>query len=203
MASSSVIEDIEFIRATGLASVAYYYFDFKDTGKQDLRGLVSSLLIQLCTQSHRGYDNLSNLYDHHESGSRQPKEVDLIRCLKTVLALPGNGKVYIIMDAVDESPNNLGIPSAREKVLQFINELIDPRLLYLRVFITSRPEVDIQTVLKPLASRAVSLHAQGGQRRDIINYIKSVVESDASMQRWRPEDRQLVIHSLSEKADGM
>lgn len=44
-ASSSIIR-----RTTGLASVAYYYFDCKDTGKQDRRGLVSSLLTQLCTQ---------------------------------------------------------------------------------------------------------------------------------------------------------
>lgn len=120
-----------------------------------------------------------------------------------MLALPGNGKVFIIIDAADESPNKPGIPSPREKVLRLINELIDPRHLDLRICVTSRPEVDIQTVLKPLASHAVSLHEQEGQRRDIINYIKSVVESDASMQRWRPEDRQLVIDSLSEKADGM
>jgi hypothetical protein len=47
---SSIIEDIKPICATGLVSVAYYYFDFKDTRKQDRRGLLSSLLTQLCTR---------------------------------------------------------------------------------------------------------------------------------------------------------
>jgi hypothetical protein len=203
MTSSSIIKDIESIRATGLASVAYYYVDYKDTGKQDCRGLLSSLLTQLCTRSHHGYDILSSLYEAHEKGLRQPSEVDLIRCLKDVLALPGHGRVYIVVDAVDESPNRPGIPSPREKVLHLMKELLDLHHPHLRVCITSRPEVDIRMVLETLASHAMSLHDEGGQRSDIINYVKSVVESDANMRRWRAEDRQLVVDSLSQKANGM
>ena len=203
VASSSIIEDIKSIRLTGLALVAYYYLDFKDIGKQDRRGLLSSLLTQLCTQSHRGYDFLSSLYEAHEEGSRQPKEVDLIKCLKAILSFSGQGRVYIIVDAVDESLNNPGIPSPREKILQLMKELVEVRHPDVRVCITSRPEVDIRTALKPLASHAVSLHDEWGQRSDIVSYIKSVVESDANMRKWRPEDRQLVIDSLSQKAYGM
>ena len=223
--------------ATGLVSVAYYYFDFKDAGKQNRRGLLSSLLTQLCTRSHHCFDILSNLYEEHENGSQQPKEVDLIQCLKDVLALPGHGRVYIVVDAVDESPNKPGIPSPREKVLQLIEELVNLRhsgtvqrhaetrhattvdlqtvdlrhaetaaLCHpdIRLCITSRPEVDIRTALETLASHTVSLHDERGQRRDIINYIESVVESDPNMRRrWRAEDRQLIINSLSENAHGM
>ena len=203
MTSSSIIKDIESIHATGLASVVYYYFDFKDTGKQDRRGLLSSFLTQLCTRSHRGYDILSKLYKTHEDGSRQPSEVDLIRCLKDVLVLPGHGKVYIIVDAVDESPNRPGIPSPREKVLRLVEELVDLHHPDIRICLTSRPEVDIRMVLEPLASHAVSLHDEWGQRGDIINYIESVVLSNPNMRRWRLEDREMVIDSLSRKANGM
>ena len=203
MTSSSIIKDIESICATGLTSVAYYYFDYKDTGKQDRRGLLSSLLIQLCTRSHCGYNILSSLYEAHENGLRQPSEVDLIRCLKNVLELPGHGRVYIIVDAIDESPNKPGLPSPREKVLQLMKELVDLRHPDIRVCITSRPEVDIQMALEHLASHAVSLHNEGGQRKDISDYIESVVSSDANMQKWRSDDRQLVIDSLSRKVNGM
>jgi hypothetical protein len=201
--SSSIIKDIESIRETGLASVAYYYFDFKDTGKQDRRGLLSSLIIQLCTQSPHRYDILSSLYEKHKNGSRQPNEVDLIQCLKDVLALPGHGRLYIIVDALDESPNRPGIPSPREKVLQLMKDLVGLRQPDTQVCITSRPEVDIRTLLEPLASHTLSLHDEAGQSRDIVNYVKSVVESDANMRKWRPDDRQLVIDSLSQKANGM
>ena len=203
MTSSSIIKDIQFICATGLASVAYYYFDFKDTRKQDRRGLLSSLLTQLCTRSHRGHDILLGLYEAHENGLRQASEDDLIRCLKTVLALPGHGSVYIIMDAVDESPN-FGLPSPREKVLRLIKELVELRHPNTRVCITSRLEVDIERVVGPLASsHIVSLHEEGDQRRDITNYIESVVESDADMQEWGSGYKQLVRNTLSRKNNGM
>lgn len=203
MTSSSIIKDIESTRAAGLASIAYYYFDFKDSGKQDRRGLLTSLLTQLCMRSHRGYDILSNLYEAHECGERQPSEVDLIQCLKEVLARPGHGRVYIIVDALDESPNRPGIPSPREKVLQLIKELVDLRHPDIRVCVTSRPEVDIRTTLEPLASHDVSLHDQAGQRNDIVKYVKSVVDLDANMRKWRRKDRQLVIDTLSQRANWM
>jgi hypothetical protein len=36
-----------------------------------------------------------------------------------------------------------------------------------------------------------------------IKYIKSVIHSDRKMKNWREEDKQLVIDTLSDKADGM
>jgi len=202
--SSSIVTDLESICATGLASAAYHYFDYKDAGKQGRRGLLSSLLTQLCARSHRGHDILLSFYEAHQDGLRQPKEVDLIRCLKTVLELPRHGRVYIIVDALDESPNKLGIPTPREDVLRLIKELVNLRHPDIRICITSRPEVDIRMDLELLASHAVSLHEQAGQRSDIIDYIKSFVETDRYLlRRWRAEDRQMVIGSLSQNANGM
>jgi hypothetical protein len=125
-----------------------------------------------------------------------------------VLEISGQGRVYIIVDAVDECAvneclNNPGIPSPRENVLRLIKELVDLHHPDIRVCITSRPEVDIRMVFGPLASHAVSLHDQAGQRGDIINYVKSIVESDTNMRRWRRGDRQLVINTLSQNANGM
>ena len=203
MTSSSIITDIESICATGLASAAYYYFDYKEPGKQGRQGLLSSLLTQLCARSDRGYDILLSFYGEHQDGLRQPKEVDLIRCLKNVLELPRHGRVYIIVDALDESPN-AGMPSPREEVLVLIKELVDLRHPDIGICITSRPEVDIRMDLELLASHGISLHDQAGQRSDIIDYIKSVVNTDQYLQRrWRAEDRQMAINSLSQNANGM
>jgi hypothetical protein len=51
----------------------------------------------------------------------------------------------------------------------------------------------------------VSLHEQSGQKQDIVDYVKSIVCSDSEpiMRRWRQEDKELVIETLAEKADGM
>jgi len=202
--SSSIITDVQGICATGLASLAYYYFDFKEIAKQDRRGLLSCILIQLCTRSHSGYDVLSRLHATHDNGLRQPSDPDLIRCPKDVLTLPDQGKVYIIVDAVDECPNSSGFPkTAREKVLDLLEEIVHLDLPNLRLCITSRPEIDIKNVLEPLNPHRMSLHDENGQKKDILEFIRTVVFADRKMRRWRLEDKQLVIDILSAKADGM
>ena len=49
--SSTIIEDVENMRRSGLASLAMFYYDFREDEKKDLRGLLSSILFQLCDQS--------------------------------------------------------------------------------------------------------------------------------------------------------
>jgi hypothetical protein len=49
----------------------------------------------------------------------------------------------------------------------------------------------------------VSLHDENGQKQDITDYVSYVVRSDNTMGRWREEDKDLVIKTLSEKVDGM
>jgi hypothetical protein len=127
----------------------------------------------------------------------------MVECLKEMLALKGLGPTYIIMDALDECPITSTIPSPREEVLELVDELVGLNLPTVHICITSRPEHDIQAALKHLTSRAVSLHDESGQQQDIINYVSSFVCSDRKVRRWRQEDKDLVIKTLSEKADGM
>ena len=185
--------------------MAYFYFDFRNSGKQGLQDLVRSLLTQLSAHSAPRCDTLRKLYSAHDEGKNQPGDSDLTECLKQMLTLPGQCPTYLIIDALDESSNSPGIPSPREKVLQLVKELAELCLPNLRICVTSRPEIDIRNVLEPLTSRRVSLHDQSGQKEDIADYVRSVVysKSEQIMRRWRMEDKELVIQSLSERADGM
>ena len=202
-----MIEDIEVLRKAGNASMAYFYFDFRDPKKQALRGLVTSLLIQLSASSVPRYDILSDLYLAHDEGKKQPRDSKLVECLKQMLTLPDQRPTYLVIDALDESPNTSGIPSPREAVLQLVKELVElrPPSLDLHICVTSRLEIDIGDVLEPLTSRSVSLHDQTGQNKDIEDYVKSIVYSDSEtiMKNWGKEEKELVIKVLSERADGM
>ena len=122
-----------------------------------------------------------------------------------MLALSDEGHIYLVIDALDESSNTSGIPSPRERVLELVKELIELDFAHLRICVTSRPETDIRDVLAPLTSLRVSLHDQSGQKKDIVEYVKSVVYSNSEpiMKRWRAEDKELVVDVLSERADGM
>ena len=201
--SSTIIQDVWDVCQTGLATLAFFYFDFRDSSKQDLRSLLSSLLVQLSNRSDIFCTILSKLYSAHDRGSRQPSEDALIESLKDILALPEQGDIYIVVDALDECPNFSGYPTPREKVLEAMEKLVNLRLPHVHLCIMSRPEVDIRDVLVPLAVHNLSLHDQVGQNQDIFEYIKSVVYSDKKMRQWREEDKQLVIKTLTEKAGGM
>ncbi|KAH9056330.1 ankyrin repeat-containing domain protein [Lactarius vividus] len=200
---SVIIREVDRLRKAGLALMAYFFFDFRDTQKQHRRDLLSSLIFQLSARSDACHCIFSHFYLDHDEGAQQPSDDALSRCLMDMLKVEGQPAVYIIIDALDESPNISGTPTAREKVLQFLEHLVGLQLPNVHVCISSRPEVDILTILGPLAMFRVSLHEESGQMADISGYIKSFVHSDRNMRRWTAELRQLVIDTLSEKADGM
>jgi hypothetical protein len=203
LASSTIIEDIDAMRKAGLASLAFFYFDFREDQKKDLRGLLSSLLVQLCHQSDSYCDMLFRFYSEHARGSRHPSDDALVECLENLLKLPGLAPVYLIIDALDECPSTSAVPSPREDVLNLIEGLVKSQFPSLRVCVTSRPETDIKDVLDPLIFRSVSLHDESGQTKDIQDYIKSVVNTNPRNRRWKAGDKQLVIDVLTNKADGM
>ena len=193
------------MREARSALIAYHYFDYKDTSKRNVRGLLTSLLFQLSGYSDRCRDVLYRLYETCREGSEQASDAALAKCLNTILELPEQLPIFVIMDALDECPNVTGTPSAREEVLDFVEELVGSRHSNLFICVTSRPEHDIQAVFNPLTSPScrVSLHEEQGQREDIKNYVRSFVHSDRTMRRWREEDKELVITTLSERAQGM
>ena len=185
--------------------MAYFYFDFKDVKKQSCRDLLLSLVFQLSNRSSPCCDILHHVYKAHENGTQQPSDDTLKEYLKEMLTLLAQDPIFIVLDALDECPDSSGFPSSRDEVLQLVEELVDLRLHELHICATSRPEVDIRAVLEPLALYSVSLHDESGQKTDIADYVRNVVNSSPStaMRRWRDDDKHLVIETLTERADGM
>jgi len=190
-------------RDAGMATMAYFYCDFRDENKQNCRNLLLSILSQLWDQSNLCCDILARIYLAHDKGKRNPSDDTLAKCLTEVLSFTAQSPVYLIVDGVDECPNNSGMPTPREEVLDLIKTLAGLHLQNLHLCVTSRPEIDIQTTLEPLTSLRVSLHDQTGQKKDIIDSITSVASLDTKMRKWREEDRNLVIETFSKRATGM
>ena len=185
--------------------MAFFFFDFKDGGKQDARALLSSVIVQLSRKSQSLYSVLSPFYSVHGKGSQQPSIAALTKCLEDIVKASEDIHIYLVLDAVDECPNTKGIPSSRRQVLDLVEELVKQSHPRLHLCITSRPEVDIRTSLEPLTSTSnrICLHDRIGQKKDIVEFVRGVVCSDENMRRWRDEDKQLVIKMLSERANGM
>ena len=158
--SSSTIQDIMALRDSGRASMAYFYFYFRDVDKQKLCDVLPSLLIQLSAQSGACCDRLSRLYSALGRGVQKPSDREMAECLKQMLANEGQGSTYIILDALDECPVTSSIPSPREEVLELVEDLVELHLPNLHICVTSRPEPDIQIALELLNETAVSLHGE-------------------------------------------
>ena len=203
LASSRIIEDIRILQKSSLASLAFCYCDFRDDQKKDPRGLLLSLLVQLCEQSDTYSSIIFDFYVAHGRGSQHASDRELLDCLKGMLQLPGQAPIYIIIDGLDECLIAADLPFPREKALEVVEELFNLRIPNLRICVTSRPEADIILVLEPLAFRTVSLHDESGHVEDIAEYVRSVVQTSRETQRWKATDRQLVIEELVKNADGM
>ena len=185
--------------------MAYFYFDFRDLNKKTCHDLLRSLVFQLSTRSSSCCDILHHVYTTHENGTWQPSDDTLKECLKEMLRLLARGPTFIIMDALDECPDSPGIPSPRHEVLQLVKEIVELGLQELHILATSRPEVNIRSVLEPLEFRSVSLHDESGQKGDIADYVRTIVDLSPStaMRTWTADDKNLVTETLTERADGM
>ena len=203
LVSSAIIQSVDTMRRAGFASLAYFYCDFRDDKKKDLRGLLSSLIVQLCHQSDSYCDTVSSLHQKQITGPPYPSDDTLRRCLKNILKLPGQAPVYLIVDALDECPIGSHLSSPRDKVLMLVRELMTSQFPNMRICVTSQPKADIRVVLEPLSFRSISVHDESGHRGDIARYIKSVVSTDPNTREWRTTDKELVINVLKHKVDGM
>jgi len=203
--SSAIVQNVTALCNDGRATLAYFYFDFRDEEKKNLRKSVTSLLVQLSAYSQPCRDIMYRLYSTHGMGAQQPSNSALTDCLRDMLAVVTQHPLFVIMDALDECPDDTGLLTPREAVLNLVKDLVHQASLLpnLHLCVTSRPEIDIQNKLKPLAVHAISLHEEGGQKLVIASYVSSVVSSDEHMRNWRGEDKRLVAEELAERADGM
>ena len=193
------------MRATRLDMLAFYYFDSRKSKKQDLYGLLSSLLYQLSGGSDSYLDILSKLYSDCANGTRKPSSSAASGCLTDMLKFPGQGRIYIIIDALDECPaiNVSGGSSAREEVLELIKEVVGLKIQNVHLCLASCPEIDIRKFLRPLKPLEISLHDEVGQRNDVVKYIESAVHSHSETKGWNNEETQLIIDTLSKESNGM
>jgi hypothetical protein len=194
LTSSTIIQDIKDTE-TGL--FGFFFFDFNDASKNNARSLLSSLVDQLGRQSDKSFDVLSRLYSSYPNNKQSPNETALTQCLEDMLRVAHEMPIYLIIDALDESPTRFKQTSPRRDVLTLVEKFVKLNLPNLRICVTSRPETDIQDTLGPLTleSNTISLHDQSGQKKDIVKF-------EVNRQHWEKKEKKFAIETLSNKADG-
>jgi len=192
--SSTVIEHlVQYCQKMPQTAVAYFYFDFNDTGKRDTASLVRSLITQLSTQHELIPQPLLDLYQTHGNGTKPVEEQALIATLRNLVLVFHN--VYLVFDALDESTNC-------EEVLELIHMIQSWELSYLHLTVTSRQLPEIEESLADFVTDKICLH-DSELNKDIILYVADKLENDKTLAKWPIEIKLQIQTKLLAEQDGM
>lgn len=180
--------------------VAYFYFDFRDSMKQIVRGLLCSLVFQIATSSERCFAYLKR-EESKPRGLSHPTESELFDMLSQLMLILRNtpSNVVIIIDALDECHT-----SERENMFRFLRDVHNLKLENLRLLFTSRPETDIWEQMKDFAGAdtySLDFHDAGRHKDDLADYISAKLDSGSY--RWGESVKMKAKQLLHERANGM
>lgn len=162
--------------------LAFFYFTFNDVSKQDDLAMLKALVLQLSGQLPDFQKDLARLRDLNHSASLQPAA--LVAHLQELFYK--FDQVYIMLDALDESPRY----SKRDGVLgvvQIIRQWLVPGL---HLLATSRDETDIRESLEPAKDDEVIMkNAEIDQ--DIRNFISVKLRTEQWLRKWQEHHDQI------------
>jgi hypothetical protein len=192
--SSTIIQDIMLsCKPDPAVAVAYFYFDFNDTEKQQHENLIRSLIVQLSVQSIKSPEALNALFAHSQDGQQQPTTDALALTLQHVLG--DFHQAFIILDALDECKE-------REELLKLIENVVNWKLEKLHILATSRRERDIEETLEPLVTGQVCIQSALANA-DIHIHLRERLQNDPKLRKW-PTNVQIEIEkTLMDGAHGM
>lgn len=189
-------------RSSPTIGLAFFFFTFNDDSKQDASAMLRALILQLSSQLNGNHTVLTRLYNRYSGGT--PPDHDLEDCMHQLVR--SFEHVYIILDALDESPLNLHGKNLRKsvlKVLVLMRKWSDPGL---HLLVTSRDEPDICRDVLP-----DDLHAPQTQvvsmkntsvDRDIASFIYGCLKDRSEMRKWEKYHDQ-IERALTERSRGM
>jgi NACHT domain len=186
-----IIEEIKghcTTTAAGRTGWAYYYFYFgreSDEVPQFLRWIIN----QLCRQLTHIPPKVRELY--RDGG--EPATASLMTVLSIILE--EFQRVYLILDALDESSNRPNLLNALIKIST--EDSFDK----LQILATSREELDIKRALEDIATD-ISLHSFWVDE-DIRLYIQNHLCDDRKLNRWPEALKEEIEAALVEGAKGM
>jgi len=163
----------------------------------NIPAMLRALVLQLSSQLNDNHALLSRLYDCYRNAT--PPDQDLEDCMHQLVRAFEH--VYIILDALDESPRNKHRWGVL-KTLVIIREWSEPGL---HLLVTSRDETDIRDVLRDelyaSLDEIVSMK-NDSVRSDIASFVSCYLKDSRGLQRWGKYHDQ-IEKALTERANGV
>jgi len=195
---STVIQHaFRYARSQTERAVAFFFFTFNDESKQDASAVLRALLLQLCGQVPDLETDLTRLKESYNHGT--PPVPILLEHLRQAVSRCRH--VYILLDALDESPAD----KSRAEVLLVIETIRQWQLSGLHLLVTSRDIPDIRDHLQSTTfthgEECIALKNDRIQQ-DISRYVSFQVDHDPRLQRWG-DHREKIKSYLIQHAGGV
>jgi ankyrin repeat domain-containing protein 50 len=142
--------------------IVFHYFSFSDKSKQNVSGLLRTLALQLSDQLDDKFAALTDL--HNTFKDNEAPLTALENTFKQLVAKFED--VYVIIDALDESPRG----EERTAVLDSLSKIQGWLIRGLHLLVTSRDEVDIREQLGSQIKGEVRTN-NSGIDQDIADYV--------------------------------
>ncbi|OWY50036.1 HET-like protein [Alternaria alternata] len=196
--SSTIIEHLlQYCHDNTSMVMAYFYFDFNDTQKQDPELMLRSLLCQLLQSSVGIPKGVDALFSSCENGQRKPSSHALLQVTKE--AAQEFTHVYVVLDALDEC-------AQRSELMDMLEAVAEWQLDNLHLLMTSRKERDIERSLEGYIEEQDAVCLQRDVvDQDIQRYVQQRLRVDKDLAKWNKDAavRQEIEAALMRGACGM
>lgn len=204
--ASSVIEHIaQFTtgcnQLSNKTALFFFYFDFSDANKQSHRSMVCSFIWQMIEQAAEIKDESTVLkHELHacQDGYREASPEQLYEILYDLVEKFTD--VFVVIDATDES-------TEKDRVLHFINALLDNCKNKIHFLVTSRTENDLSdSRLRHLSYESNKIVLQKKTvSHDITHYVRQRLKFDKHFEKWSnlPHICGTIEIEILKKSEGM
>lgn len=193
LCSTAILHTLRHRRSDPDIGIAFFYFTFNDNSKQDESAMLRALLLQFSSQLQDGNTDLTRLRDSYSPGI--PPSPVLLEHLRRVIQKFKD--VYIVLDALDESPPN----GPRKHVLDALETIRNWDVKCLHLFVTSRDEPEIRESLDVSPAHQVEMR-NNAIDKDISDFISGRLNTDRRLRKFLPYHTK-IQESLAARAKGM
>lgn len=174
--------------------LAYFYYDASTTESLAPETFFGAIVKQFCAQLPHIPDDVAGAYKKAANRVGTPKQAGQAELQRFLLELLREARAAIIViDGLDETPD-YGV------VCDFLTSIITSGHSPLRVFISSRPEVDLRRRLAHFQEIALQ---ESATEDDISVYVQSRIDHDHRLRHMSDKMKQCVEFSLRADCHGM
>lgn len=170
----------------------YFYCHYGELERQETSSIIGSLLKQLSMRCETLDPKIMSAYKNGTSLDKKSSE----NSLATILA--SFEQTFIVVDALDEC-----CVEERKAIVKLLTRLLKGSRV--KVFLTSRPEIDLHRLLQDSASHAIDANDTAKDIRPFVAAaLDDYITSGALLSgKVTPELRAELVDILSVQADGM